>query len=34
MAHSVLTAPMASIGVPTEIKADEQRVAAHPRCGA
>ena len=30
MAHSVLTAPMASIGVPTEIKADEQRVALTP----
>ena len=30
MAHSVLTAPMATIGVPTEIKADEQRVALTP----
>ncbi len=30
MAASVLTAPMASIGVPKEIKADEQRVALTP----
>ena len=30
MAASVLTAPMASIGVPREIKADEQRVALTP----
>ena len=30
MAHSVLSAPMASIGVPTEIKSDEQRVALTP----
>ncbi|QNI95368.1 alanine dehydrogenase [Synechococcus sp. A15-127] len=30
MATSVLTAPMASIGVPKEIKADEQRVALTP----
>ena len=30
MAQSVLTAPMASIGVPKEIKADEQRVALTP----
>ena len=30
MAHSVLTAPMATIGVPSEIKVDEQRVALTP----
>ena len=30
MAQSVLTAPMATIGVPTEIKVDEQRVALTP----
>ncbi|MFL0766614.1 MAG: alanine dehydrogenase [Prochlorococcus sp.] len=30
MASSVLSAPMASIGVPSEIKADEQRVALTP----
>ncbi|QEY33135.1 alanine dehydrogenase [Synechococcus sp. RSCCF101] len=30
MASSVLSAPMASIGVPTEIKRDEQRVALTP----
>ena len=30
MAASVLTAPMASIGVPKEVKADEQRVALTP----
>ncbi|MGC6483249.1 MAG: alanine dehydrogenase [Synechococcus sp.] len=30
MAHSVLTAPMATIGVPSEIKVDEQRVAVTP----
>ena len=30
MAASVLTAPMASIGIPKEIKADEQRVALTP----
>ncbi|MAR06204.1 MAG: alanine dehydrogenase [Cyanobium sp. NAT70] len=30
MAASVLTSPMASIGVPKEIKADEQRVALTP----
>ena len=30
MAASVLTAPMASIGVPKEIKVDEQRVALTP----
>jgi len=30
MAHSVLTAPMATIGVPSEIKVDERRVALTP----
>ena len=30
MAATVLTAPMASIGVPKEIKVDEQRVALTP----
>ena len=30
MAQSVLTAPMATIGVPKEIKVDEQRVALTP----
>ena len=30
MAASVLSAPMASIGVPKEIKLDEQRVALTP----
>ena len=30
MAHSVLTAPMATIGVPSEIKVAEQRVALTP----
>jgi alanine dehydrogenase len=30
MVQSVLTAPMATIGVPTEIKVDEQRVALTP----
>ena len=30
MANSVLTAPMATIGVPSEIKVDEQRVALTP----
>lgn len=30
MVHSVLTAPMATIGVPSEIKVDEQRVALTP----
>ena len=30
MAHFVLTAPMATIGVPSEIKVDEQRVALTP----
>ena len=30
MSSSVLSAPMASIGVPTEIKADELRVALTP----
>ena len=30
MAHSVLMAPMATIGVPSEIKVDEQRVALTP----
>ena len=30
MASSPLSAPMASIGVPTEIKADELRVAITP----
>ena len=30
MAASVLTAPMASIGIPKEIKVDEQRVALTP----
>ncbi len=30
MAQSILTAPMATIGVPTEIKVDEQRVALTP----
>ena len=30
MAHSVLTAPMATIGVPSEIKVDDRRVALTP----
>ena len=30
MASSVLSAPMASIGIPREVKADEQRVALTP----
>ncbi len=30
MAASVLSAPMASVGIPREIKADEQRVALTP----
>ena len=30
MASSVLSAPMASVGIPREVKADEQRVALTP----